>query len=85
MRFAANFFVKLLHTKPDLEIAAFLIVGWVGVKLSVYTLSHPELAVLPEAFAKSSEWEITFYVVLVLIALGGWFLSKEKKELPSGE
>lgn len=84
MRFAANSFVKLLHTKPGLEIAAFLIVGWVGVKLSVYTLSHPGLAVLPEGFAKSPEWKITFYVVLVLIALCGWFLSKEKKELPSG-
>jgi len=38
MRFAANMFVKLLHSRPGLEIAAFLIVGWVGVKLSVYTL-----------------------------------------------
>ena len=85
MRFAANFFVKLLQTKPGLEIAAFLIVGWVGVKLSVLTLSHPGLAVLPEEFAKSSEWKITFYVILVLIALGGWFLSKEKKELPLGK
>ena len=36
MRFAANWFVKLLHTKPSLEIAAFLIVGWVGVKLAVF-------------------------------------------------
>lgn len=80
MRFAANFFVKLLNTRPGLEIAAFMIVGWVGVKLSVYTLSHPELAILPEGFAKSPEWKITFYVVLILIALGGWFLSKEKKE-----
>jgi YkoY family integral membrane protein len=84
MRFAANFFVTLLQTKPGLEIAAFVIVGWVGVKLSVYTLSHPELAILPEGFAKSPEWKITFYVVLILIALGGWFLSKEKKdETPS--
>jgi len=80
MRFAANFFVKLLHTRPGLEIAAFLIVGWVGVKLSVYTLAHPELAVLPEGFAKSPEWKITFYAVLLLIAAGGWFLSKSKKE-----
>ncbi|USK29799.1 TerC family protein [Metabacillus hrfriensis] len=79
MRFAANFFVELLHKKPGLEIAAFGIVGWVGVKLSVYTLSHPELAVLPEGFAKSPLWKITFYVVLVGIALAGWFLSKEKK------
>lgn len=80
MRFAANFFVKLLHSKPGLEIAAFLIVGWVGVKLSVYTLAHPEVSVLPEGFAKLPEWKITFYVVLILIALGGWFLSKDKKE-----
>ncbi|MGP1906779.1 TerC family protein [Metabacillus sp. JX24] len=80
MRFAANFFVDLLHKRPGLEIAAFGIVGWVGVKLSIYTLSHPELAVLPEGFAKSPEWKITFYVVLVGIAAAGWFLSKEKKE-----
>lgn len=80
MRFAANYFVKLLHTRPGLEITAFLIVGWVGIKLTVYTLSHPDLAILPEGFAKSPEWKITFYVVLLLIAAGGWFFSKEKKE-----
>ncbi|WP_209124808.1 TerC family protein [Alkalihalobacillus sp. BA299] len=83
MRFAADFFVTLLHKKPGLEVAAFIIVGWVGVKLSVYTLSHPDLAILPEGFAKLPEWKITFYTVLVLIALGGWFLSKEKKEQPA--
>jgi YkoY family integral membrane protein len=80
MRFAANYFVTLLHKRPGLEIAAFVIVGWVGVKLTVYTMSHPDLAVLPVGFAKSPEWKITFYVVLVLIAVAGWFLSKEKKE-----
>lgn len=80
MRFAANFFVKLLQTRPGLEIAAFLIVGWVGIKLSVYTLAHPDIAVLSEGFAKSPEWKITFYAVLLLIAAGGWFFSKEKKE-----
>lgn len=85
MRFAANFFVKLLHTKPGLEIAAFLIVGWVGVKLSVYTLSHPALSILPEAFAHSIQWKITFYAVLVLIALSGWFFSKDKKEMLTEE
>jgi YkoY family integral membrane protein len=80
MRFAAGFFVKLLHRKPGLEVAAFLIVGWVGVKLAVYTLSHPSLGVLSESFAKSPLWKITFYAVLLLIAAGGWFLSKEKGE-----
>lgn len=80
MRFAASFFVNLLQRKPGLEIAAFFIVGWVGVKLSVYTLSHPALAILPQGFASSTAWKITFYSVLVLIAIGGWFLSKDKSE-----
>ena len=83
MRFAASYFVRLLQMKPGLEIAAFLIVGWVGVKLLVYTFSHPALAVIPAGFAKSPEWKITFYIVLILIAIGGWFLSKEKPETTS--
>lgn len=78
MRFAANIFVDLLHRKPGLEIAAFVIVGWVGVKLAVYTLSHPELEIIPESFAKSTAWKLTFYTVLIGIALAGWFLSKDK-------
>ena len=41
MRFAATAFVQILKRKPGLETAAFLIVGWVGVKLAVYTLAHP--------------------------------------------
>ncbi|WP_210367710.1 TerC family protein [Bacillus sp. REN3] len=79
MRFAANMFVKLLHSRPGLEIAAFGIVGWVGVKLAVYTLSHPALGVLNESFAHSMEWKVSFYVVLIGIAVAGWFLSKDKK------
>lgn len=78
MRFAATYFVRLLHARPGLEIAAFLIVGWVGVKLSVYTLSHPALAVLPEGFAKLPAWKFSFYIILILIAVGGWFFSKKK-------
>ncbi|MFS0778020.1 TerC family protein [Neobacillus sp. 3P2-tot-E-2] len=80
MRFAANQFVKLLERRPGLEIAAFGIVGWVGVKLAVYTLSHPSLAVLSEDFAHSTEWKLTFYAVLVGIAAAGWFLSKDQVE-----
>ncbi|SFP59564.1 TerC family protein [Salibacterium halotolerans] len=80
MRFAATLFVRLLKQRPGLEIAAFIIVGWVGIKLAIYTLSHPALAVLPEAFAESKPWKITFYSVLVLIALGGWFLSGKKED-----
>jgi len=78
MRFAANLFVNLLHKRPGLEIAAFTIVGWVGVKLAVLTLAHPDVGVIPYEFAHSTMWKLTFYIVLIGIAAIGWFLSKEK-------
>ncbi len=78
MRFAANLFVKLLQSRPNLEIAAFVIVGWVGVKLAVITLAHPDIAILSEDFAHSTAWKLSFYVVLVGIAAAGWFLSGGK-------
>ncbi len=80
MRFAANLFVQLLEKKPGLEVAAYVIVGWVGVKLAVYTLSHPALAILSEDFAHSPQWKAIFYVGLVAIAVVGWLFSKEKPE-----
>ena len=80
MRFAANYFVKLLAEKPGLEIAAFIIVGWVGVKLAVLTLSHPDVGVISYGFAHSLESKLFFYGVLIIIALAGWFLSKGKTQ-----
>ncbi|MHA6534687.1 TerC family protein [Paenibacillus sp. BAC0078] len=84
MRFAASFFVKLLHSRPGLEVAAFFIVGWVGVKLAVITLAHPSLGVLSEDFAHSTWWKATFYIVLVIIAAVGWFMSSQKAEENEG-
>lgn len=78
MRFAASAFGNLLAKRPGLETAAFLIVGWVGVKLAVYTLAHPDIALIDKAFPKSASWKLIFWGVLLLIALLGWFMSKEK-------
>lgn len=80
MRFAANLFVKLLHSRPGLEIAAFAIVGWVGVKLAVLTLGHEDIGVIPHDFAHSTEWKLIFYTVLLGIAASGWFFTKGKQE-----
>lgn len=79
MRFAASYFGNLLVRKPGLETAAFLIVGWVGVKLAVSTLAHPDIAILEYTFPKSTMWKLIFWSVLLAIAIGGWFLSKEQK------
>ncbi|MFY3793288.1 TerC family protein [Ureibacillus sp. MALMAid1270] len=81
MRFAANLFVKLLNSRPGLEIAAFAIVGWVGVKLAVLTLSHKDIGIIPYEFAHSTTWKLFFYGVLLSIALIGWFFTGGKKEM----
>jgi len=78
MRFAATWFVRLLNKYPTLETAAFLIVGWVGVKLTVYTLAHPKVGILDEHFPESTPWKLTFWIILVGIALGGYFFSKRR-------
>jgi len=80
MRFAANIFVGLLQERPSLETAAFLIVGWVGVKLSVIVLAHEDIQILPAAFPESIVWKMTFYIVLVGLAVWGWFASGRKQE-----
>ena len=43
MRFAATWFVELLNKYPGLEGAAFAIVGWVGIKLIIMVLAHPDI------------------------------------------
>lgn len=79
MRFAANIFVKLLHERPGLELSAFIIVGWVGVKLTLLVLSHEEIGIISGQFIASLPWKLTFYGGLVAIALIGWFSSGPKQ------
>lgn len=78
IRFAATWFVKLLNQYPSLEDAAFLIVGWVGVKLAVHTLAHPGVAIIDEHFPESGLWKSIFWVVLLGIAVGGYLISRKK-------
>lgn len=75
MRFAANLFINLLQRRPGLEVAAFVIVGWVGIKLAFLTLAHEDLQIISPAFVHSPLWKAIFYIGLIIIALTGWFLS----------
>jgi len=79
MRFAANIFVDLLAKRPGLEVAAFVIVGWVGVKLGVLVLAHEDIMLIPHDFPQSTIWSLLFYGVLVGIAVVGWFSSKQEE------
>lgn len=75
MRFAAQKVVELLDRRPALETAAYGLVGWVGVKLMVYTMAHPAVAMLNHGFVESTEWKATFWSVFLVICIGGWFYS----------
>src|SRR5690625_4423127 len=81
MRFAANLFVKLLAQRPGLELAAFIIVGWVGVKLALLVLSHREINIISEQFISSPGWKLTFYIGLIVIVISGCvdFVTKMKE------
>lgn len=83
IKYAATWFIKLLDKRPNLETVAYLIVGWVGVKLSILTLSHKDVGVLSEYFPHSTGWTLVFWGVLLTLAVGGWFLSGKtaKKDL----
>ncbi|WP_407269198.1 TerC family protein [Radiobacillus sp. PE A8.2] len=78
IRFAAAFFVKLLNERPSLEKAAFVIVGWVGVKLVMNVLAHEDVHLIPHEFPHSLIWKLIFYGVLVAIVVLGWFMSGRK-------
>ena len=76
MRYAANIFIKVLETKPGLEIAAFLIVGWVGIKLFVIAAAHEKLGLIPHEFPHSTLWTVIFWVVLLGLLVWGVLVSK---------
>ncbi|MFJ7735760.1 TerC family protein [Lysinibacillus sp. NPDC097287] len=80
MRFAARWFVKVLDKFPSLETAAFLIVGWVGVKLAVLALAHEKLGIIPHDFPHSTVWKTTFWIVLLAIAVGGYLIGVKNQK-----
>ncbi|MCF6136760.1 TerC family protein [Pseudalkalibacillus berkeleyi] len=80
IRTAATYISKILKQRPGLETAAYLIVTWVGVKLIVHTIAHPNVGIIPEDFTHSLIWKATFYGILVALAVGGWFLSGQRNQ-----
>lgn len=80
MRFAAQWFVKLLNQYPSLETGAFLIVGWVGVKLAVLALGHENLAIIDPHFPHSTLWKVIFWVVLLGLAAGSYLIGVAKSK-----
>ena len=80
MRYAANIFIRVLEKKPGLEVAAFLIVGWVGIKLFVIAAAHEKLALIPADFPHSTLWTVIFWAVLLGLLVWGVLVSKRFEE-----
>lgn len=79
LRFAASAFIKLLDRYPALDHIAYLLVGWVGVKLSLISANcwsklHPSNAHIPELPPS------LFWAVLLLVAVGGGFIATRKED-----
>ncbi|QHE52441.1 TerC family protein [Pontibacillus sp. HMF3514] len=80
IRVAASYFVKILQEKKGLQSAAYIIVGWVGVKLLVHVLAHKDVQIIPKHFPESITWKVIFWTVLLATALIGWFASPREKQ-----
>lgn len=77
IRFAATRIVRWLGIYPVLEKAAFILVGWVGIKLAVLTLAHKDIAFLPLNFPESVGWQVTFWGVMIVIIIGALIKVKQ--------
>lgn len=91
LRLAASVFVRLLERYPALDHVAYLLVGWVGVKLAflaTHTLEKFEPGALP--FVVPEMPTAVFWTVLLGIAGIGSFLAyrhaaPEKEPEPEGD
>ena len=61
IRYAAHLFSSILHRFPGLETSAYLMIGWIGLKLAYHTLPYPP----------SFYFDFVFWTVLVLLFLIG--------------
>lgn len=70
LRFAAGFFIKLLERFPFLEHMAYLIVGWAGIKLLVYS-GHNFTKLTKPGFDIPIMPPILFWGVMAVLLIGG--------------
>lgn len=79
MRFVAGAFLKLLDKFPGLENGAYLLVGWIGIKLSLIT-AQEEIVGFPHIMTPP-----IFWTVMAVIFVGSMLWKgkqHEKRKLP---
>lgn len=79
VRIAAGFFIILLEKYPHLEDVAFMIVGWVSVKLFAKTWASFSRTVLDREIAGEIIPGWIFWTVLLVIMAAGTYWAYRKK------
>ncbi len=77
LRFAASYFIRLLERYPMLDHVAYLLVGWVGVKLAMMASHNYGIARnLPMVMMEMPK--AIFWGVLAVIGIGGTYYAMRK-------
>jgi YkoY family integral membrane protein len=79
LRFAANYFIRILEKYPALDHVAYSLVGWAGVKL-LFISGHSVQRLYHLPFAIPEMPPLVFWSGMALIAIGGSFLAMRHPE-----
>jgi predicted tellurium resistance membrane protein TerC len=81
LRFAATLFIRLLEKYPLLDHLAYVLIGWVGVKLAMMAAHNFTIAQFGEPKVPEMS-QLVFWSVMAVLVVGGTFLavSKAKQE-----
>ncbi|GIX06841.1 MAG: hypothetical protein KatS3mg115_1244 [Candidatus Poribacteria bacterium] len=81
MRFVAGFFLKLLERFERLETSAYLIIGWIAVKLGIAAYAHfTEVVLHQEPRIHHLPTWLFWSVMVIFFALGFLPSRKPKSE-----
>jgi YkoY family integral membrane protein len=82
LRFAASVFVRILERFPALDHVAYLLVGWVGVKLATHA-AHKAKEVGVIGFDVPAMSQAFFWIGLVaILVVGTLFAVRHRREAP---
>ena len=85
MRYVAQYFLKLLDTYTALESSAYLLVGWIGLKLALETYGQQtHLAAVEAARAAGEEYHTgmpawLFWSVMAVLFFGAFLFKNRQK------
>jgi len=78
MRYIAGVVLRLMDRFPKLEHAAYLLVGWIGLKLGLETVNHVVIQHGGHEIVSIPKW--LFWTVMLAVFFGGLFWPAKKSE-----